>query len=225
MALGCAFIFLCVVMCWRRRARKNRAKRTARFAQVKALDTKSPNWFVRFGEKLFGHGPRTGPVHLPMHMQELPPRRYDGAAGNTEAKRMLSEDALHSKQMDHLIDSYKFSDHESDHGSYYAPAQSIQQVEADSIYSQMTGEPRKQPEPRMPVKSRFSLTTVGSSSTSSSARRELKRVPVPPASDAELYAASIRHEPAPPNGSYRVTRQGTGASTGSKNSNNPFLNK
>ncbi|KZP13781.1 growth factor receptor domain-containing protein [Athelia psychrophila] len=199
MALGCAFIFLCVLMCWRRRARKNRAKRTARFAQVKALDPKSTNWFVRFGEKLFGHGPRAGP---------LPPRRYGGADGGDDAKRMLNEDTIRSREMDDLIDSYKFSDTKA--SSHHEPAQSIQQLEADSIYSQMTGQPRRQPEPRQPVRSRFSGTTTASGSTASTAQRELRRVPAPAASKAELYAASVRHEPDAPKGSYWVTPVGTG---------------
>ncbi|KAF8898212.1 insulin-like growth factor binding protein [Gymnopilus junonius] len=56
MALGCAFIFLVIVMLWRRRARKQRAKRTAMFASAKRLD--SPHgwrWrLAKFGERLFG---------------------------------------------------------------------------------------------------------------------------------------------------------------------------
>ncbi|THV05670.1 hypothetical protein K435DRAFT_744555 [Dendrothele bispora CBS 962.96] len=40
MALGCAFIFLVIVLCWRRRARRKRMERTEKFAYVKNLDGK-----------------------------------------------------------------------------------------------------------------------------------------------------------------------------------------
>ncbi|KAF5318108.1 hypothetical protein D9619_012261 [Psilocybe cf. subviscida] len=57
MALGCAFIFVVVVMCARRRAKNQRAKRTAMFAEAKRLNNPR-TWrqkLVRMGEKLFGH--------------------------------------------------------------------------------------------------------------------------------------------------------------------------
>jgi len=58
MALGCAFIFMMILWCWRRKARKQREKRTKEFARVKKLDGPQKGWkwrLVRFGEKLFGH--------------------------------------------------------------------------------------------------------------------------------------------------------------------------
>jgi hypothetical protein len=57
MALGCAFIFMVVLMCWRRRAKKQRANKTKQFAIAKRLDD-AGGWrqrLVRFGERLFGH--------------------------------------------------------------------------------------------------------------------------------------------------------------------------
>ena len=57
MTLGCAFIFLVILMCWRRRARKQRANKTKQFALAKKLDD-TRSWkqrLVRFGERLFGH--------------------------------------------------------------------------------------------------------------------------------------------------------------------------
>jgi len=60
MALGCAFIFLVFLMCWRRRARKQRANKTKQFAIAKKLDG-ADSWkqrLVRFGERLFGHTPK-----------------------------------------------------------------------------------------------------------------------------------------------------------------------
>ena len=60
MALGCAFIFMLFLVCWRRRARKQRANKTKKFAIAKKLDD-SGDWkqrLVRFGERLFGHTPK-----------------------------------------------------------------------------------------------------------------------------------------------------------------------
>ena len=57
MALGCAFIFVVILMLWRRHARKKRAQATAVFASAKRLD-RPAGWrwrLIRFGEKLFGH--------------------------------------------------------------------------------------------------------------------------------------------------------------------------
>ncbi|KAF9551262.1 hypothetical protein CPC08DRAFT_755060 [Agrocybe pediades] len=59
MTLGCAFIFLVFIMCCRRRARKQRAKRTAKFATAKQLNQTGWKWrLVRFGERFFGHKTR-----------------------------------------------------------------------------------------------------------------------------------------------------------------------
>ena len=44
MALGCAFIFLMVLMLWRRKARKQRAKATMMFAHTKRLDDLHKGW-------------------------------------------------------------------------------------------------------------------------------------------------------------------------------------
>jgi hypothetical protein len=60
MTLGCAFIFLVILLCWRRRARKQRANKTKQFATAKKLDD-ARGWkqrLVRFGERLFGHTPK-----------------------------------------------------------------------------------------------------------------------------------------------------------------------
>jgi len=60
MTLGCAFIFIVLLICWRRRARKQRANKTKQFAIAKKLDD-TGDWrqrLVRFGERLFGHIPK-----------------------------------------------------------------------------------------------------------------------------------------------------------------------
>lgn len=125
--------------------------------------------------------------------------------GDTEAKRMLREDMRNESDMDQIIEAYEFSRPSQEHDA----ARSIQQFEAESIYSQMTGMPRRMAEPRIPVRdhttgSRFSLTTLGSSSSSNRVR-ELRRVPVPVATEAEVFAASVRDDPQPPKGLYWIT--------------------
>ena len=65
MALGCAFIFVIVLMLYRRRARKQRAARTRRFAEAKKLDNPQGwRWrLARFGERLFGAGRAGNRLH------------------------------------------------------------------------------------------------------------------------------------------------------------------
>lgn len=217
MALGCAFIFLVVLMCWRRRARKNRAKQTAAFASAKALSPKD-NWLVRFGEKLFGHGPSRQRVEI-----------VDEPEAIKLMKLRAAEEARHDMEMEKLIGAYEYSRA----GSNRAPSSRDSRAFSDSsrshsnrlsngsLYSEVTGMPRRTAEPRQPVKngnvvgSRFSATTLASSTHSS--RRELTR-PALPTTDAEVYAASVRQSPEP-RGTYWITPSNTG---GSKN---PFIRK
>ncbi|KAG2356532.1 insulin-like growth factor binding protein [Suillus spraguei] len=120
MALGCAFIFVTFLYCWRRRARKQRAKEIAAFASAKALHKQNWRWrLARFGERLFGHNPDL--------------LRF---ISTTIANHMITP------MLNRL---------------------------SGSLYSQTTGNVRSRPEPRQPVKSdplssRFSTTTLGSSS-------------------------------------------------------------
>lgn len=55
MALGCAFIFVIVLMLWRRKARKQRAKATMMFAHTKRLDGMHKGWRWRV-KRFFGGG-------------------------------------------------------------------------------------------------------------------------------------------------------------------------
>ena len=218
MALGCAFIFLMVLLCWRHRARKNRANDTARFASAKALDRNGGNWFVRFGEKLFGHAPRTGKV--PLQGDEEP----------EEIKLMKlreAEEARHNDTIEKLIGSYERSgssyrsrSHERRSRELSDATRSYRTRLSDgSLYSQVTGLPRRTAEPRQPIKdknanllsSRFSVTTSRSSS-SSKLVRELTHPPLP-TTDAEAIAASFRASP----GGYRISPNNTETS-----SKNPF---
>ena len=218
MALGCAFIFLMVLLCWRRRARKNRAKDTARFANAKALDRNGGNWFVRFGEKLFGHAPRTGKVAL---QEDEEPEEIK------LMKLREAEEAMHDDTIDKLIGSYERSgssyrsrSHERRSRELSDATRSYRMRLSDgSLYSQVTGLPRRTAEPRQPVKdknanllsSRFSVTTSRSSSSSRLAR-ELTHPPLP-TTDAEAIAASFRASP----GGYWISPNNTETS-----SKNPF---
>ncbi|OJA08238.1 hypothetical protein AZE42_09017 [Rhizopogon vesiculosus] len=166
MALGCAFIFVAFLYCWRRRARKQRAKDTAAFASAKALPHKNSwRWrLARFGAKLFGHSRR-----------EPLPESEEIALWKLRA----AEEARHHSEMEKLIGGSSRSPsplpslhHYKRRGSHdYSDAHSSGRLSAGSMYSQVTGMPRTGPEPRQPVKtnpltSRFSTTTLGSSKIS-----------------------------------------------------------
>ncbi|KAJ6608209.1 insulin-like growth factor binding protein [Mycena sp. CBHHK59/15] len=159
MALGCAFIFLVVVWLWRRRARKQRATRTAKFAATRQLDHEGWRWrLVRLGERLFGH------------------RASRKVPGETEAVKMArmraAEEARDARDMDKLIDSYAYPrgevHHHHHHNQYRLDeGDRASQLSAPSLYSQVTGMPHRMPEPREPVKSshrditsRFSGSTL-----------------------------------------------------------------
>ncbi|PPQ73713.1 hypothetical protein CVT26_010844 [Gymnopilus dilepis] len=191
MALGCAFIFLVVIWLFRRRQRKQRAKKTALFA-AGAPTTRGPtSWrwrLIRFGEKLFGHKRsyrvpnivHLGPVHDESEDVKLSKLRA------AEEARMLPSSPsppppprpAPPSQSDvdivNLIGSYNRPD--SPEGTRYYPhnyhnpsRESISDASSSrsgpSIYSQMTGMPRRGPDPRQPVKknltSRFSASTFG----------------------------------------------------------------
>jgi len=216
MALGCAFIFVAFLYCWRRRARKQRAKETAAFAVAKSLDHKT-SWrlrLARFGERLFGHSskqPRPDTEELSLW------------------KLRAAEEARHDRELDKLIGAYEYSragsngapsvfDHKHgeshDNDSYHSPR--------GSMYSQMTGMPLRGPEPRQPVKtnpltSRFSTSTLGSS-VYKKKPSALSRRPSPPRleTDAQAYAASVQQSAQSTGGSSWVTPTNTGGSR------NPF---
>lgn len=220
MALGCAFIFLVVLLLWRRRARKQRAKRTAKFAEAKKLDPKT-NWrwrLVRFGEKLFGH------------------RASKRVQPESEELRLIrmreAEEARHYNDMDKLIGSYQYPPSRQASQSSRAPStlpslhghrlerSTASQLSGPSIYSQVTGKPRRTAESRQPVKNNLlNPQTRYSSSTLSSGLSSWERPRTPP-TDAELYADAIRPTltgTQPTRGAYWLEPNRTGGS-----SRNPF---
>ncbi|KAG1736888.1 insulin-like growth factor binding protein [Suillus paluster] len=222
MALGCAFIFVAFLYCWRRRARKQRAKDTAAFASAKALPHKH-NWrwrLVHFGERLFGY-----------NRKQPRPETEEIALWKLRA----AEEARHHTEMEKLVGAYESGSSRAHsplpslprykrRGSHdYSDAHSSNRLSAASMYSQATGMPRTGPEPRQPVKtnpltSRFSSTTLGSAVYKKPNTLQSKRRPTPPKplTDAEAYATSVRQS-SESDVSYWIAPTNTGGSN-----TNPF---
>lgn len=181
MALGCAFIFLVVIWCCRRRRRKQRAKKTALFATGAVVNRGKTSWrwrLIRFGEKLFGHhrSTRVVPV-LPVHGSHSESMKLTKIhTSDISGPSPLHGSTGDEEDMVRLIGSYqrpvspepsRFHTHH--HRLTPVDQRSISEtshVSAPSIYSQMTGVPRRVPDPRQPVKkeltSRFSSSTLSS---------------------------------------------------------------
>lgn len=222
MALGCAFIFLLILMLWRRRARKQRAKHTAKFAAAKNFEHKgSWRWrLVRLGEKLFGH--RASKRVVPDESEDIKLMRLRDA-----------EEARHNVEMEKLIGSYQHSTHDGSVRSSHAPStlpsikdgrrrrglepSNASQLSGPSLYSQITGKPRQTPETRQPVKKELLLSSRLSTSTYASSSLSLETGPTV----AEAYAAAVRPTLAvngqQTRGAYWLEPTRTGGS-----SNNPF---
>ncbi|OAX36075.1 hypothetical protein K503DRAFT_744939 [Rhizopogon vinicolor AM-OR11-026] len=215
MALGCAFIFVAFLYCWRRRARKQRAKDTAAFASAKALPHKH-NWrwrLARFGEKLFGHS-RREPLPESEEIALWKLRAAEEARHHTEMEKLIGGSSRSPSPLPSLHHYKRRGSHD------YSDAHSSGRLSAGSMYSQVTGMPRTGPEPRQPVKtnpltSRFSTTTFGSSVCKKPSVSHHELTPHMPPTDAEAYAASVRQSPEPDT-SYWITPTNTGGSR------NPF---
>ncbi|KAI0317494.1 insulin-like growth factor binding protein [Amylostereum chailletii] len=207
MALGCAFIFMTVLWLVRRRMRRKRAQQTAAFAASRGIQPGSWRFrLLRFGERLFGHKPSR--IVDPRQEEELKMMKLRNA-----------EEERHAQTMGKLGGSSHLP-------SYYdrPPSPDSRRISSnysDSIYSQITGVPRKGPQPRQPVKtmqpmaSRFSWTTAGTSS------RRQPPPPVIPQTEAQRYAHSMRTlTPSPEEearGTYWLKPSPTGGSSESKN--------
>ncbi|KAG6918201.1 hypothetical protein DXG01_015990 [Tephrocybe rancida] len=188
MALGCAFIFLAVIWCCRRRARKQRAKKTAMFATTPGYGRAKPagwRWkLIRFGEKLFGH--------KRSRRADLIIRHHDPHDQESEAiklrKLRVAEEARGEEDLVKLIGEYNYPD--SVDASRARQIQTYEerlasdnrrsvggasQLSAPSIYSQMTGMPHRTPDPRQPLRKK-DLTSRFSSSTFSSSDEERLRM-------------------------------------------------
>ncbi|KAK7461059.1 hypothetical protein VKT23_008988 [Stygiomarasmius scandens] len=110
MALGCAFIFLVFLLCWRRRARKRRAEATKRFAITKRLD--EPTGWRGWIGRLFG---RRRKVVDPV-VGVYPPYSDTPKEDESEEIKLLklrnAEEARHNREMEKLmlIGDYQYDD-------------------------------------------------------------------------------------------------------------------
>jgi hypothetical protein len=246
MALGCAFIFLVFLMCWRRRARKQRAKRTKAFAdaKIKKVDGGWGGRMRRFGERLFGGNKQ---------------KKGDIELGGKDHIRLVAfnsreEEERHDREIENLIGAYEYSRAGSTRRTSGAPTsiadRSIHhhlhldvkpspltrdgdRLSSGSLYSQITGLPKRIPEPRQPIKDSEMLvarhsTLSDSSWGSSTMRQELppppRDFPSRPVTPAQAYADEVR----PGLSSTTPAGLGTGDQTWMKpmytgKSNNPFL--
>ncbi|CCM04529.1 uncharacterized protein FIBRA_06710 [Fibroporia radiculosa] len=219
MALGCAFIFLVIVVTWRNRMRRKRAQATAAFATAKRLNpSRSWRWRIaRFGERLFGRAPRQRWTP-PEDMEEV---KLD--------KLRAAEEARHDRALEKR-DEYEYgSRHEpsplpslydyytDSHGQakQHGDRHSAVSLSQGSLYTPITGVPRRAPEPRQPTRnprdllpSRFSDTTLGSHDA-----RERERASA--RTPAQEYAWSVTQAQDMPRGSYWLKPTSTG-------STNPF---
>lgn len=133
MTLGCAFIFMVFLICWRRRARKQRANKTKQFATAKKLDD-AGSWrqrLIRFGERLFGHTPKNRLAGH--HVYAAEPRGYPGdtkrgdfALQDLEEQRRWRDDperlpAYHNDDdIDGIVDAYEYEQSVRSHPSEYS---------------------------------------------------------------------------------------------------------
>ena len=178
MALGCAFIFLVILMLWRRRARKQRAKQTAMFASAKKLDGGN-GWRWRLEQlrrKLFGKKRGYDTEVLPMayrddhhHPDSLAvsshSRTLVSPKRDMKPKKLRDVETKPTKRdtiddLDNFIGHYEHSTHPrssttpstlpnvDDHYLRHNP----RRIERDSLYSQATGNQRLTPEPRQPLR-------------------------------------------------------------------------
>jgi len=181
MALGCAFIFVAFLWCWRRRARKQREKRTKAFARVKKLDEPRQGWgwrLIRFGGRLFGSNKGNGlQPELPVAYNHHTTTSRTSWASDHKTKDIKlqnlappkSEPISQSKKretVDDLISAYAYSTHtrasrtpsnlpsldERVKDDYTRRLKARIEQDTQSLYSEFTGNQRLTPEPRQVIK-------------------------------------------------------------------------
>ena len=180
MALGCALILIVVLMLWRRRARKQRAKQTAMFASAKQLDGGN-GWRWRLEQlrkRLFGKKKR--PHHaevLPMAYHDDPRRHSDSFHSRITVSpsqdirlkklRDMEDKSYTANDLNNFIGHYEDTVHSrstrtpstfSSMDDHY-PVHNPRRIERDSLYSEVTGNQRHTPEPRQPLRRDISGTS------------------------------------------------------------------
>ena len=221
MALGCAFIFIVILMLWRRRARKQRAKQTAMFASAKQLDGGN-GWRWRLEQlrkRLFGKKRAYRAEVLPMAYHD-DPCRHDSFADSSHSRITVSpsQDLRLKKLRDMENKSHTADDFDNFIGHYedtvhsrstrtpstissmddHYPVHNPRRIERDSLYSEVTGNQRHTPEPRQPLRRDISGPSklVKTPVLIDLEPREEKMVAHPDggnlASEAQAYAMSVR---------------------------------
>ncbi|KAI0688434.1 insulin-like growth factor binding protein [Cerioporus squamosus] len=177
MALGCAFIFVVILVCWRRRARK-RPKRL-----------NHPGWrlrLARFGERVGCCRTDHGDIRLEKlraaeearvdrGMEKM--RVAEDERHDRDMAKLRASELRHDREMDKLLDAYEYTragssrapsplpslrSYEGDRHSHKASSRGSDRggrtvndkLTQESLYSQVTGQPRRAPEPRQPVHDR-----------------------------------------------------------------------
>ena len=173
MALGCAFIFIVILMLWRRRARKQRAKQTTMFASAKRLDGGN-GWRWRLEQlrrRLFGKKAAYHSEVLPMAYRDydrdslaISSHTRVPARPNRDTKVNKREDKSTQRHtaddLDKFIDNYDYSIHSKSSRASSAlssvddhyTVHNARRIGRDSLYSEVTGNQRLTPEPRQPLK-------------------------------------------------------------------------
>lgn len=218
MALGCAFIFVIILWLWRRRARKQRAKQTALFATKLNHRAVWRKRFDRFADLFKGHNAkhaRGGLFTKETEQQKL--QRLREAESLRHEHEMSKLENLQAKVV------YRTASPQPSIDGGRSHTNPSNRVSAPSLYSQLTGLPRRGPEPKQPAReldlergderllgSRFSSTTSGTSIYRVPSDRRPEDLPAMP-TEAETYAAT--HSPST---TFWLIPQDTGASK------NPF---
>ncbi|KZT11145.1 uncharacterized protein LAESUDRAFT_670810 [Laetiporus sulphureus 93-53] len=209
MVLGCAFIFFIIVMLWRQRMRKKRVQATRKFALAKSLD-RPQGWRWRL-VRFFRRGPRHQPHVVPDEesFEDVKLEKLREAEGARYPLSFVMEKSRY--QPEPLPSLRNYEDDNVQRPPRHQRRTSGVSLTTDSIYTQVTGYPRRAPQPRQPVRnprdllpSRFSDMTYASDE-----RLEQARALTP----AQEYARSVTQQRdllAP-------------SHTGGSRSNNPFL--
>ncbi|TFY56599.1 hypothetical protein EVG20_g8864, partial [Dentipellis fragilis] len=182
---------------------------------------------LRFGERIFGHSRANA------NRNANAPRD----SGLKLLKLRNAESERHAREMEKLgraggpssLPSYY--DYEHQFGPVPAQRTERWSAQSGSMYSQVTGMPRRAAEPRMPVKnvepmpSRFSWTTSGSSVHRSPPPPPPPPPPPVPQTEAQKYAMSVSTPDGVggmQRGMYWLEPMSTGSTGANSGSKNPF---
>jgi len=246
MALGCAFIFLVFLMCWRRRARNQRANKTKKFAMAKKLD-ESGDWkqrLVRFGERLFGHTPKNrlaGHYTYAADPQGYPgdTKKGDIALRDLEAQRRWRDDPKRpatyhdDDDLDRIVGAYGDGDtirtSPSEYGRFYRrQSRNTPSAELEREYSHLHQQkPRDDVHESLASQSIYSQVT-GVRKKTPEPRSQVRDLPTSRFS-ISTGGSSSRSRTLTPAQEYKtrvqhreVQRDVTGSSGNSSGSKNPF---